>query len=142
MGFSSMICLLLGRWRLCMPLSHRAKTFVWNGSILTLRDSVVWLLRRLFGHWVLQLVSMQRYVSHNSHTVILRCTARARDGQPYLPIPSSPSDHPLRHTLTCLLLHCAQPFRDFLCPTRGALFTLLLSMVNQSGAIANIVKHK
>ena len=41
--------------------------------------------------------------------------------------------------LTCRLLHCAQPFRDFLCPTRGALFTLLLSMVNQSGAMANIV---
>jgi hypothetical protein len=43
-------------------------------------------------------------------------------------------------TLTCLLLHCAQPFLDFLCPTRGALLALLPSMVNQTGATANIVR--
>lgn len=46
----------------------------------------------------------------------------------------------VQRTLTCLLLHCAQPFLDFLWPTRGALLTLLSFMVNQIGAIANIVE--
>ena len=144
MGFLLKIYLKLERSRLCMLPSHHAKTSVWNGSISTPLDFVVWVLRRLVGHWALRRVSTERCASCNSNKVILHCTAK--NGRESAPTCAFRVDrvgiHPLRHTLTCRLLHCAQPFRDFLCPTRGALFTLLLSMVNQSGAIANIIKHE
>ena len=83
-----MIYLMRERSRMCMLLLRHAKTFVWNGSISTSLDFVVWLLHRLVGHWVLRRVSTEHCVSHNSHTVILRCTAKANESQPYLRPPT------------------------------------------------------
>jgi hypothetical protein len=67
-----------------MLLLRHAKTFVWNGSISMSLDFVVWLLRRPVAHWALRRVSTEHCVSRNSHKVILRCTAKANESQPYL----------------------------------------------------------
>jgi hypothetical protein len=65
--------------------------------------------------------------------------ANANAHQPDPPIPEVVVATDIEPTLTCLLLHCAQPFLDFLWPTLGARLTLL-SIVNQTGLTASIFR--